>query len=59
MRAIWSGTTSRPTTIAKVRPRNGKRIQAKAYAANAAIVIGISVDGTVTMRLLMKALPMP
>ena len=39
------------------RPRNG--IQAKAYAANAAIVIGMTVAGMVTMRLFRKASPMP
>ena len=36
--------------------RNGKRIQANAYAANAAIVMGMTVAGMVTMRLLMNAL---
>ena len=39
------------------RPRNG--IQANAYAANAAIVIGMTVAGMVTMRLLRNASPMP
>ena len=39
------------------RPRNGTH--AKAYAANAAMVIGMATDGMVTIRLLMNALPMP
>ncbi len=30
MSAIWSGTTSRPTTMMKSVMRKGKRIQAKA-----------------------------
>ena len=39
------------------RPRN--LVQAKAKAAKAAMVIGITVEGMVTIRLLMKASNMP
>jgi hypothetical protein len=56
---ICSGTTSSATTIANRVPRSGKRIQAKAYAAKAAIVIGMTVEGMVTIRLFRKALIMP
>ena len=59
MSDIWSGTTSSPTTMMKRMPRSGNRIHAKAYAAKAAMVMGMTVDGMVTMRLLMKAAPMP
>ena len=58
MSDIWSGTTSRAMTTRKSVRRSGKRIQANAYAAKAATVMGMTVDGMVTMRLLMKALAM-
>ena len=57
--AIWRGTTSSATTIVNRMPRPRKGIQAKAYAANAAIVIGMTVAGIVTMRLFRNASPMP
>ena len=40
-----------------VAPRNG--IRASAYAAKAAMVIGVTVAGTVTSRLFMKLRPSP
>ena len=55
--AIWSGTTSSPTTTTNSTYRPGNSIHENAYAANAAIVIGITVDGIVTARLFMNALP--
>jgi hypothetical protein len=55
MSAICSGTTMRPTTRMNSASRPGKRIHEKAYAANAAIVIGITVDGTVTATLFRNA----
>ena len=56
---IWIGTTSKATTPRKIQSRPGNGIQANAYAANAAIVIGITVDGIVTMRLFRNELAMP
>ena len=57
--AICSGTTSSPTTITNrtYRPRNS--IHENAYAANAAMVIGITVDGIATARLFRNAFPNP
>jgi len=59
MNVVWSGTTSKPTTTTKRRFRPGKLIQAKAYAANAATRIGMTVAGIVMNRLLMKAGQIP
>ncbi len=59
MIAIWSGTTSSATTVMNMTSRPRKCIHEKAYAANAAIVIGITVEGIVTARLLRNALPKP
>ena len=58
MSVVWSGTTSRPTTITNSTFRPGKVIQAKAYAANAATRTGMIVAGIVMNRLLMNAGPM-
>ncbi len=55
--AICSGTTSSPTTITNRTYRPLKSIQANAYAANAAIVIGMTVEGIVTARLFRNAFP--
>ena len=55
MRVVWSGTTSRPTTITNRTFRPGKFIQAKAYAAKAATKTGMIVAGIVMNRLLMNA----
>ena len=46
MNVVWSGTTSRPTTTTTGRSGRGTYIQANAYAANAAIIIGMIVAGT-------------
>ena len=54
MNVVWSGTTSRPTTRTNSALRNGKFIHAKAYAANAAMKIGMIVAGIVMNRLLMN-----
>ena len=59
MSAIWSGTTMSPTTSTNSRYRPRNSIHEKAYAANAASVMGMTVDGTATARLLRKALPNP
>ena len=57
--AICNGTTSSPTTITNRTYRPWNSIQANAYAANAAIVIGITVEGIVTARLFRNAFPNP
>ena len=56
---ICKGTTRRPTTTTNrmYRPRNS--IQQNAYAAKAAMVIGMTVEGIVTARLFRKAFPNP
>src|SRR5579864_3692784 len=48
----WRGTASNPTKARKIQFRPGKFIQANAYAAKAAIVTGITVDGIAIMKLL-------
>ncbi len=58
MSAIWSGTISRPTMITNRTFLPGNTIQAIAYAANAAIVIGMTVEGMVINRLLKNAFAM-
>lgn len=59
MNATCSGTTSSPTKITKSTSRPLNVIQLKAYAANAAAVIGMIVAGMATTRLFTKALAMP
>ena len=59
IRAICSGTTSRPTTTTNITYRPLNSIHENAYAAKAAIVIGMTVDGIVTAKLFMNALPNP
>src|SRR4051812_37795272 len=54
MNVVWRGTTSSPTTITNSVFLNGKFIQANAYAANAAMKIGMIVAGIVMNRLLMN-----
>jgi hypothetical protein len=57
MRVIWSGTTSIPTTTRKRTFRPGKLIQAKAYPANAATRMGMTVAGIAIMRRYVKLCP--
>jgi hypothetical protein len=59
MSDICNGTTSRPTTTMKSHLRPGNSIQLKAYAAKAAIRIGMKVAGIVTLKVLRKACPTP
>jgi len=59
MRVICRGTIIRPTTTPKRNRRAGKSIQAKAYAASAATLMGITVEGMVINRLFRKARAMP
>jgi len=59
MNATCIGITSRPTTMMNVTSRPGKSMKVNAYAAIAAIRIGMTTAGTVTTRVLMNALPMP
>jgi hypothetical protein len=56
---ITNGTTNSPTTIANRNALPGNFTQANAYAAKAARVIGMTVAGMVTIRLLMKASNIP
>ena len=49
-KASWVGTTINETTITNSQSRPGNDIQANAYAANAAMVIGIIVAGIVTIN---------
>jgi hypothetical protein len=57
IKAICNGTTSKATTMMKNTLRPGNFIQAKPYAAKAAIRIGMMVAGTVTVILFRKARP--
>jgi hypothetical protein len=57
--AICSGTTINPTTIMNKTFRPGNCIHAKAYAANAATVMGITTAGMVTAKELANALAKP
>ena len=59
MSAICSGTTSSPTTSTNNASRPGKCIHEKAYAANAAIVIGMVVAGIATAMLFNSAFSKP
>ena len=59
MTAICSGTTSSATTATNSTKRPRNSIQENAYAANAAIVIGITVDGIATAKLFMNAFCSP
>jgi hypothetical protein len=56
---IWSGTTRSATTVMKRIRLPGNDIQAKPYAAKAAIRIGMTTAGIVTASVLRKALPRP
>ena len=59
MTAICKGTTNKATTATNntKRPRNS--IHENAYAAKAAIVMGITVAGIATARLFMNAFCRP
>ena len=56
---ICNGTTSNATTTTNSHLRPGKFIQLNAYAAKAAIRIGMNVAGIVTLNVLRNACPTP
>src|SRR3989441_2139478 len=54
MNVSCSGTASSPTRARKIQLRPQNFIRAKAYAAKAAIAVGMSVAGIAIMKLLKK-----